>query len=234
MINLNNTFEVDIRNLLGITEGTFIGDTFQILTDNIPLPFVGNVISSIKFNRLQKRLKKHHKEILDIGEKVSHIDDVDFLMFLKGFLFPVILEELLNEEEERKIGCFLSGFGNVIEENISSESKVLMYYDTLKSVRFLELQYLLSLVGSKRRVDSQLTRIEPNYFRENDFLEIKDVVDNKLEGLGLVNTGRLNTIEEVKEAMNDAIKSRYTPTKRSKTIITPYGKKFLKFYCLIG
>lgn len=230
-----------IKSLAGIEEGTKLDMAFDVLADQVP--FIGNLFTTLKINDLSNRLKIHQSKINEISKKVNNIDDVGFTEFLKGFLFPIVLKELLEEDKDNKVGYFLDGFEQVVDHSVNDKAKILRFYDLLKQLRFFEIEYLISL--STRRevlemnnqtVYDQIHKERFSYFETRNFKEMKLSTENKLESLGLIDTGRLASYTDITEKLNREVSGpRYAPSPNFKdeVEISEYGYKFLDFFYLL-
>lgn len=234
-----------MKSLIGIEQGSEIELVFDSLMDQAPV--IGKFISTYKIHRLGKRLSVCETEIGILSNKVELIDDLNFIEFLKGFLFPSLLEDMLNEDEDNKIEYFLNGFAYVIDEIIDDKSKVLIYYDVLRELRFIEIEYLISLTSEYKRFRNRKNNGNENitemfYFakmkRENrEFGNLYWSIENKLERLGLIDTGRQLKFEEIMNKMNNALqkyqKGITSTTNPSEIQLTAFGKSFLNFFVML-
>lgn len=222
----------DVKNLLGSDETRDLGMFLESLSELAP--GIGNLIQSHKIRRLQKRLSANEDQIRELRFKVSSIDDEHFVDLLKNFLFPSILEYILQEDEDNKIGYFLDGFGKVIDDKIINQSKILILYDILRNLRFVEIEYLTSLtyeyIDFNRKVNDGVENSSP--FRKGDFLEIKYAVEANLEKMGLIKTSRNISSNDLKDALK---RLSYNSSLQSKdrTEITKFGYNFLNTFSLL-
>lgn len=228
-----------VKSLMGIDTDPKFELAFETLFDQAPI--IGKILTSYKIHTLGQRLKLHDKKINEISEKVNQIEDSDFLDIVKNFLFPIILQELLDEDEDNKIGYFLDGFGQVVENCISDKSKILIYYDVLKELRFIEIEYLISFSSASQRAKNRKfyeDRVFPkSIFDTKDFMEMRFAIENKLERLGLIDTGRLISYNQIMKKINDKLKVSgrgiATNDERDQVKITTFGYKFLNFFYLL-
>lgn len=229
---------IQVKNLTGIDDSSGLELIFNTMTDQAPI--IGKILTTYKIHRLGNRLKANESKIDVINEKVDSVEDSKFIDLLKNFLFPTILQELLEEDEDNKIGCFLDGFGQVIDNYVNDKSKILIYYDVLKEVRFIELEYLITFSSEYKRYRSKCFfesgNRQDSVFEGAEFREMKYAVENKLERLGLINTGRLISYEEVMKRMDEGLwraKRHLASPRRDEVKLTNFGYQFLKFFCLL-
>lgn len=214
------------------------------------VPVIGKIISTIKYRRLSKRLKDNEQKIKKLSTKVNNIDDADFIDFLKNFLFPSILQNIMEEDEDAKIGYFLDGFEQVIDEEVVDKSKILIMYDLLRELRYIEIEYLISFSSEYKVFEmdyyydtGEYVESHFNHFDTKTFNEIKPAIEIKLERLGLLDTERLLTYKEIKEKIDEsvALSSKFNYFGNGSDVdlsespgITSLGNQFLDFFYLVG
>lgn len=207
-------------------------------------PIIGEAIQSMKINRLSKRLNASEEKIFLLSNKVQTIDDEKFVILLKEFLFPSILQNLLDEDEDEKTGLFLDGFDSVIDKRITKESKILIYYDILKGLRFIEIEHLISLTQvyqfykiyqAKHSIEKSSNNIDSINIRDSTNLIF--AIENKLESLGLIDTGRY---EQIIGNLNQSIKNHqvgmmtsHLGASKPRSTVTTFGNDFLEFFYLL-
>lgn len=228
---MGNSLISNIKDLLGISADTALGDL---------APIIGNALQSIKIRKLGKRLNSCEEKIEIISTKLSVIDDEKFVTLLKEFLFPSILQHLLDEEEDRKTSYFLNGFEFVIDNKLINESKILIFYDILRELRVVEIEYLSTLSLAYKQYRKKLResgeRVE-NPFDNEEFSTMKHTIEVKLEGLGLIKTSRSDS---AKDSFNLMVKKLNTPPYlgsrtviKDEVYITNFGNEFLKMFYIL-
>lgn len=240
-IHMDDKTLTNLKNLMNISEGSKLELIFNTLSDQAPL--IGRVLTSIKIHRLGQRLKKHENKINDINHRVEQIGDLDFVLLIKEFLLPKVLQDLLDEDEDNKIAYFLDGFGQVIDNEIYDKSKILIFYDILRTLRFIEIEYLVSLTSQFKIYNMKNYHEHGNYpesiFNKPDFQRIKYAIENKLESLGLIETGRMVSYEEVMDRFDEELKMSkrysgfYSPRRDNTTEIAMFGYDFLNFFYIL-
>lgn len=235
---MNKNLSESVKSLCGIEIGSEIEFIFEGLSDSAP--FIGRVITSYKIYKLRKYLERLENEIDIIKEKVKHIHEPQFKDLLTNFLFPKVLQNLMEEDEENKIAYFLKGFEFVIDNEIYDKAKILMYYDVLSELRFIEIQYLISISSLYKMylLDAEYNGKQiKNKITKKQFGELKPTIENKLERLGLVNTGRLLTYNQIMKILNESIKlyeRGISSTNTNDEIhLTKFGNDFLGFFRLL-
>ncbi|MDY7223989.1 hypothetical protein [Halalkalibacterium halodurans] len=235
---MNNHIKT-VHYLMGLGDNEEVELLSNVLME--AMPYIGRFLTSFKFYRLEKRLKKHAKTIDEMKARVELIDDIQFTELLKEFLFPMVLQGLLDEDEDNKVGYFLDGFSHTIDSKISDKAKILKFYDILKELRFIEIEYLISFSREYKRYKSEYIfenkKMLDDHFENGDFKMIRPAIENKLENLGMIDTGRLLSYEQIMGIMNDERRNRKRhlalPDYTTKTALTVFGNEFLNFYNLL-
>lgn len=214
-----------IKSLIGIDEDSHLSSIFDVLSEQAPV--IGRVLTSYKIHRLSKRLKASEAKLNELEFKVNQIDDEEFLGVIKNFVFPIVLQQLLDEDEDNKIGLVLEGFGSILDEETIKESKFLIFYDLLKQLRFIEIEYLFTFSQCDNRPYEEL-----EYFRSGEFEDIKYVVENKLQRLGLLSIPNLSG-DDVRGILNSSLRAEERGMPVPPTIelinITSIGEELLTF-----
>lgn len=202
-----------INYLLGATSDLTISEM---------VPFLGRALQSIKIHRLGTRLEVFEDVINELQQKVKVIDDEKFTCFLKEFLFPITLQNLLDDEEDKKTSLFLDGFNKIIESRNDDESIILMYYDILRDLRYNEIIRLIEIGEPYIEYESLGTNsyAYAYYIEENN--DVHFYIELKLAKLGLIKTPYQTNLDMKKEGLT------YRELNRAE--LTSLGKKFLDFY----
>lgn len=240
-----------LKHLCDIDPESGVVLAFETFIDQIPI--IGKIITTHKIHKLTKGLSRNSDQLERLSTKVEGIDDVNFSELLKIFLFPHVLTEMLEEDEESKIAYFLDGFEQVVDNVIKDKSKILLYYDVLKELRFIEIEYLITLstpykvflMDNEPEQEKDIGSRLSNYFKSEEFIKFKTVIENKLERLGLLNTGRLISFKEIITRMDEESKlPNYFETDSLKSKhplidlddvpdVTDFGNDFLEFFYLL-
>lgn len=174
------------------------------------VPCVGKFYSMVKFNRLNARVKAHQNQLQRIGQlRTQELLSADYI---NERIFPIVLEQLIEEHEDAKVNFILNGFENVFIEEKSSESLVLNYFDTLRELRYLDIKrlfYLASLIE------------EFNYDSEEEEAIIFNI-DIKLQNLGLIGV-------KITGITFDGGWERENEMSKDNVKVSSYGKAFLDF-----
>lgn len=184
-------------------------------------PIIGRMLTSFKVRRLSKRLAFHERKIAELSRKIVTIDDSKFVDLLKNFLFPSILQQLLDEDEDNKTGYFLEGFKKTIDQRLLDESKLLIFFDTLKGLRFVEIEHLISLSNEYKESQQQKRSQSSVQFEDG----IIYAIESKLEHKGLIKTPNSLNIQNKEDG--PAI------IYYNESELTVFGREFLDFYDLL-
>lgn len=138
-----------------------------------------------KFNRLEKRLKQHSNQLVRISQLCA--DAILSFEFINERVSPIVFGDLIEEHEDAKINLILNGFENVFIEENSSESVIISYFDTLRSLRYVDIKRLLYFTGKSDCYTTPDINSEEHAILENS--------DNKLISLGLIFKDKSRGIE---------------------------------------
>jgi bifunctional DNA-binding transcriptional regulator/antitoxin component of YhaV-PrlF toxin-antitoxin module len=130
-----------LKEMMGISPGSQLEFIFESVSQ--VAPYVGKVITAYKIHRLEKRFKEHETRIKNIQQKIEWLSP-ELIEFVKGRVFPFVLEDLLNEAQDQKVEFILNGFEVVIEKEFTEEDKIISYFDILRQLRVDELMSLLN------------------------------------------------------------------------------------------
>lgn len=183
-----------LKNLLGIQQGSnvevFLNKSVDVADAVSPfVPAVSSIINYYKFYRMGKRIDELDKKIVRMELKINELSDKDY-NFLRQKAFPVMLENLFDEQQEEKVQLILNGFESIIENHITDEDKVFTFYDVLEGLRAHEIKRLMQhtkeyremLIKNPEKLKLNFD-ISPEGNNNRAFLQY---IDNKLESLGLI------------------------------------------------
>ncbi|MGI2298147.1 hypothetical protein [Paenibacillus sp. GXUN7292] len=193
---------------IGIKEGTEIYQLIEIGFEYAP--YIGKVIQSIKMHRFGLRLKENSRQIEEIQRLL--LDTKLDRRFIQERVFPIVLDDLIEDHEDQKIHYILSGLTAILNEYATEESEILLFYDTLRALRIYDLQYLGKFDMTEGTLVAEYTR---------DFVNVPAIdvgVINKLERLGIIRTQAAFLFGDDKKDVHE-----------DRLILTTYGKRFLEF-----
>lgn len=232
---MNSEIVKNLRNLVGL-DNDVPGLPIETIVEAAPV--IGKILTSFKIHRLSKRLEIYAEKINELSLKVTSIDDEKFVDLLKDFLFPAILQQLLEEDEDNKIGYFLDGFGNVIDNRNVNESSLLILFDTLRELRFIEIEYLITLSSTYKnycmKYREKNNKKVNNPFKNENFETIRPAIESKLERLGLINrSNSLSHQEMLKTLDREFGRVLRRSSDSSKVELTKFGNHFLNEFSLL-
>ncbi|WP_341961253.1 hypothetical protein NM897_15405 [Planococcus maritimus] len=231
-----------IMVLSGIEDDSKLMLAFNYFSDQAPL--VGKLLMTYRINKLNKRFNIYQKKLNDLASIVKKIENVEFLEFIYDFLFPALLEDLLSEDEDAKISLFLNGFEHVVKERLIKESEILIYFDRLRELRYVDIEYLISSTWQYKKYAEKEDVNKDYLLNVNSFIKDQDhsedivwSIESKLESLGLFDSGRRKGTEEIMAATKIYVDHRNTfskpPIWPDFSSTTKFGYKFLEFFGLI-
>lgn len=249
----NFEIESTLKKLLGVEVGSVTG---EIIDTGLSIaPFISKVITAYKINRLWKRLKEHEIMLNRIGDKVYRLDD-PMKDMIQTTLFPYILDDLIEENQNQKVEFILNGLEYIVDEEIREESYIISFYDVLRDLRVDDIKRLLEYtiyfrinleneVYQKRKTLERGTEAEQGlYYKEESY---RLHIDNKLEAKGLIKSDEedlTNSIIELVELQNKSMltddfrmraEERFLKDRIKKSsdyYLTSFGDDFIKAFNL--
>ncbi|MEH6957773.1 hypothetical protein [Neobacillus drentensis] len=240
--------EKDLINSLKEMMGISPGSQLEMIFDSVSqvAPYVGKVITSYKIYRLEKRFKNNETRISKIERKIESSSPV-ITDFIKGKVFPFVLEDLLNEAQDDKIEFILNGFETVIDKKITEEDKIIAYFDVVRELRVDELKTLFNydhtyftLLQEKRKSESIDYRKEIESWKLNE--GYYKYIKSKLSTLGLIKRDEKDVFEEIIKFVeekfqfderNDFLAKNRLSSKLDRKLesyeLTQFGQEFINF-----
>ncbi|WP_144549678.1 hypothetical protein [Bacillus sp. X1(2014)] len=201
-----------LKKLIGIKEGTLGSEAFDwgygVLEGVAPI--ISNVMQSLQIRKLKKGLNAINDVIQNMNVVLTEHEE----KFIQEKALPLILKNILQEEQEEKIKIFVNGFESIINDSMYEEDHLYEYYDVLRSLRKKEIARMLQLYNNE--VNNQETYNIENFEFDGTSIEY---IDNKLVQLGLrrvfiIDAGTFDAIQSPKED----------------TAFTDFGLRFIKFF----
>lgn len=226
----------------------------EILADTITsaLPGIGGAIVGYKTSKLKRNVEEIERIL------VQRIDEIQQIFHSKTIhqqeeidkLFEHMLNSTLEEPQKEKIDFFLNGFINISRCEEINEDFVLIFYDTLRELRLVDLT-VLKLYGRYflNEQETNVNSYDDVIKKHNITYEQYDLVRQNLVKKGILTTETDIVLEKDLKALEEAIKElkNYVelitnPKKdkypRLKTIklkyndrfkITKFGREFIRF-----
>ena len=123
-----------IKDMLKIHEGTIIDGAVDMGLSAIPL--LGEAFQSYRIGKLEKRMKKNIKQLEIIKDKVESSKNE---VFYKFEVFPLIVKQIMNEDQEEKIKVIIDGFEHIVDNDLHEIEKIYHYYDVLEELRYSDI-----------------------------------------------------------------------------------------------
>jgi hypothetical protein len=152
--------------------------------------------------------------------------------FYKLEVFPLIIKQIYEEEEDSKIPIIINGFEYTVDEAFEEMEKVFHFFDVLAELRVSDILRLFNkyVPGYNRpRPTNNVLGFRdetPEVMEElHERESLNNYIDNKLERLGLVYTEEEDLVAFLVNP-NNRYRSRRKPSPR----LTAFGGRFVKFF----
>lgn len=160
--------------------------------------------NSFQMWKLQKRMTANEEQLQIIKNKIEANENE---VFYKQEIFPLIVKELMDDDEDEKAKVIIDGFEHFIDNDMYEIERIYHYYDVLSELRYSDIMMLVEkYYPNGKSKDIRMTfklPIEKEEISEEKAIRIYQ--KNKLV--------RLNLISEVSN-------------------MTDFGMKFVKFFAL--
>lgn len=217
---------------------------------------VGSVVPGVTGAVLayrQKRQERMYTKFLEelhsrVDELARKLEATENYQEIKSKYFGVVSDYALDEVQEEKIHFIVNGFSNLAAIENLNEDFILTYYDTLQSLRLVDLAALKRFYA----VAYEPGQV-PHYYDFCKSVGIDDdqyrAVAQKLERMGLVTTRRaekednlyqnMEMIQEYLKSMDKAMKSKngkvgnlksFKKIERDTYKISCFGADFVRFF----
>ncbi|MEW9671074.1 hypothetical protein [Ammoniphilus sp. 3BR4] len=208
--NLN----VCLKEFLGIESGSKLELIYEgsLELAGAATPIAGALINHYRFNRIEKRLNEINSRF-DRLEKEIRQQPTDVGEFIKHKIFPLVLENVFDEQQDEKIQYIINGFETTVEHQLIDEDLTYTYFDILRQLRMAELKLL-----NKYGMD------EKDNLTDEPIQGVNKYVVNKLQQLGLVS---------ITLTWGD-IGGGDKPLSSDRIALSEFGRQFIKFFKTIG
>lgn len=139
------------------------------------IPYASNFYNRIKSNRFERRIEENLIHLKKISQ--LYADTTLSAEFISEKVSPIVFGDIIEEYEDSKINLILTGFENIFIEENSKESVIISYFDTLRTLRYIDIKRLLYFAG-KSEYEMPEKGSEEHAILENS--------DKKLMSLGLI------------------------------------------------
>lgn len=176
-----------LKDMFGVQEGTIT----DIVIDSglSAIPTLGNMYQTYQIKKLEIRMKEHDYQLEIIKDKVeSSIHE----SFYKSEVFPLIVNQIMNENEDQKVKVIIDGFEHIVDNDLHKIERIYHYYDVLAELRYSDIilfikRYTPNEMRKERKLDIHLA--SQNERRSQEYKEsqaIKEYQRNKFMRLGLL------------------------------------------------
>lgn len=190
-------------------------------------PVLGSLWTSFKIHRLKQRLDIVEPKLQEIKDKIERKENENFY---KLEVFPLIIKQIYEEDEDSKIPIIINGFEYTVEQAVEEMEKIYHYFDVLEELRVSDIIRLFdNYVPGYRR---------PQTVNNGPFVETPELrkevherntlnkyMDHKLERLGLIYVEEEELVKYLADPNN-----RFRSRGRPRTVLTAFGKKFVEFF----
>lgn len=208
------------------------------------IPGVGSMIMSYKQAQFERNIERMVSELMkrmdEFNQYFAELDDEIALQVKKQY-FGIMADHAVSATQEEKIEFIVNGYINLVKDGHPQEDVVMMYYDTLDELTLLDIRMLkLKMLHLNDDRDS-IIQVWQDY---NIDQSQTNLINKKLSRLGLIESHKENEYEKLfdsvyniidylekdaKGARNNRLKVNHL-TKSNSNVLTPYGRRFLKFF----
>lgn len=241
-----------IKSFLGIKSGSMA----EMLIDTSAnfAPYVSSLYNAYKMNRFKKRIAANEEAINRIGEKFNKLDDEELKFFIQSTVFPYVLDDLIEENQDRKIEYILNGFEFIIDEQMNDEGFALACFDVLRELRVDDIIRLLKFTDEYRtkfawkieedsfkNMVGRWSKEEVEKFQKEEIFSKQ--IDNKLLSKNLIDNEKDDMISRVLREFKRSNRSggnfdslefniRNEVKRVQEYHLTQFGKEFIRVFDL--
>jgi len=229
-----NYMDKDVQGLLydflGIEKGSSVDEIIDFGLSAAPI--ISKVYNTFKLRRFDKRIKNNEAQLNRINQKLVLLDD-PIKEMIQNTIFPYILDDLIEEHQEKKVAFILNGFEYIVDEKISEESYIISYYDVLRELRIEDIkrlleytvEYLMSDLYSEEMHNRQTLRFKnPERFNKEE--SYRTHIDYKLESKGIIESDKEGQFEAILDYFTG--KHRHYPSLDSDSMAFNFMKSGIK------
>lgn len=234
-----------------------IGMAGSIVTDTVAsaIPGVGNLYMSYKQAQLQRNFTTFEEEMAGRITRLAEIFELKNTEQKRELdrLYELVLGYLENEPQEEKIKYLVTGFLNIAEHEKITEDFVLVFYDTLRDLRIIDLT-ILKLYGKEylNKADATVKSFQDVLDKHKISFEQYNTMRRNLTRKGILATKTDIILEEDLEGIEAAINELQkavsmmatNPKNKSNSLkfkklkhkkrdgfeLTKFGKDFIRYF----
>lgn len=219
-----------IKDMLGIVEGTIVDTAIDVGLGVVPT--IGQMYQSYQIKKLEKRMNAHEPQFQVIKDKIEKKENE---VFYKQEVFPLIVKQLMNEDQDEKAKVIIDGFEYVVDNEMKEIERIYHYYDVLSEMRYSDIlmfikRYMPFEMRNNPSINIDLVMLEELSKEERVMYKEMEVIEkyqvNKFLRLGLILDEMLKENEDGIVILNPNI------SYESRTAISEFGRRFLEFFTL--
>lgn len=229
---INEIFDISAEPAVDIISSMFIEGVVGSIA-----PGVTSVIFAYKQKRQEKMFVKFMEKMKtkqdEFEDKLLRLDKESAKKIRTDF-FGIVSDVVLDEVQEEKIEYIVNGFINLASIPNAKEDFVLIYYDTLNSLRVVDLGLLKiykdPITNMKEGFQKAIDKIGVN----NDQVEM---IGRKLLSLGLLASRTEDDVFNMYKHLKDPENRRHSASnpfddfgRRSMPQLTKFGRDFMEFF----
>lgn len=198
----------------------FIDEMFTKLLDELTCGVTSSVLSYKKdseIKNLKIAIDELNKEYRSLYRSLKKLKD-DETDYVEKRIMPIILDNILREEEEKKIKIIINGFESIVE-NLTKKDIILTYYDILRGLRAIDLEVFAMIKQA-----NDFEKIENNEY-------VCKYIFNKLEQYNLISIFNPSLISNSDSWKGQPIRVKEL-VKKYQFNTTELGDEFIKFFKL--
>lgn len=219
-----------IKEMLKVEEGTVIDGAVDLGLSTIPL--LGSAFQNYRIRKLEIRMKNNIHQLEIIKDKVESSNNE---VFYKSEVFPLIVNQIMNEDEDTKAKVIIDGFEHIVDNDLDKIEKIYHYYDVLAEMRYSDIlrfarnytpyEWRDALVLDMDFFDyNDLTPEQKTAYHERKAIETYQ--KNKYLRLGLLDS------QTFTESTDGSIVINIDKDNGIQTGISEFGKQFLMFFTI--
>jgi len=231
---INEIFDISAEPAVDIISSMFIEGAIGSI-----VPGVTSVMLAYKQKRQEKMFVKFMEEMQtrqdEFEDKVLRLDEESAKKIRTDF-FGIVSDVVLDEVQEEKIKYIVNGFINLASIPNAKEDFVLIYYDTLNSLRVVDLGLLIIY-------NDPITNMKEGFQKAIDKIGVKndqvEMINRKLLSLGLLASSTEDDVLTIYKHLKDPEDRRHLASNpfddissraRDMPQLTKFGRDFMEFF----
>lgn len=219
-----------VKDMFGIVEGSIVDTVVDVGLGAVPM--LGEAYQTYRIKKLEERMNANEPQLILLKNKIERSEND---VFYKREVFPLIVKQLMNDDEDKKAKVIIDGFEYVVDNELNEIEQIYYYYDVLSELRYSDMlffvdKYMPFEMKKNPNLNINLAMSEDMNKTERKKLKEKEAIENyqtnKLLRLGLIIDDMLSTNDDG-VLLLDANKFYDSRTK-----LSDFGKQFLEIFSL--